>query len=127
MPTYDITGNALLSTAAAALDPAHLAAETDVAEALLGVQGTNYTDVPPTYALTRVVEALALQVSFQLLIGTSAFVYASETRGSRSVTYRAGRSTSLSAIDPRALALVRSLRGYDGWTTVRTLRPSSAS
>lgn len=106
MPTYDPTGHPLLSDGAAALDPAVLAAHADAAEALWGLPDSGVDD---TVGMLVVIH----QINHAVEVGSTAAIQ-SESRGSRSVTYRDGDGVR----SPQAAALMRGRT----WTTAGSLR-----
>lgn len=101
--TYDLTGHALLSAAAAALAPAVLDARTQEAEELLGVHGTAFTGE----ALADVQLALARQVN-RLLTWEQYQGVASMSKAGQSVQFASGGSKPVDAIAAR---IVRRLLG----------------
>lgn len=98
----------LLSPAALALgtsNPDALDAQAMVAERLLGLAGTDLTDDED---LENAALADALQVNWQLANPIDEANIQSETRGSRSVTYRSG-GVATALVNPAALEIVDGL------------------
>jgi hypothetical protein len=114
--TYDISASAMLSDAAADLDPDALDAHTLLAEHLLGLAGDAYTGDD----LDTVDIALALQVNHQVERGVDADVYESVDHGGRTLQYAAGVTVS-----PQAAAIAAALLGPPpgtGWATLHSIR-----
>jgi hypothetical protein len=95
-PIYDVTDHPLLSDKAQALEgyPAELDAHVMVAETILGLVGTAYTDDLGE----RATAAVARQVNLQVEVGVPALK--AKTQGARSWTYLD------TPIDPVAQAMV---------------------
>ena len=102
MPLYEVAGHPLLNEAAQRLGSEALAAQTVLAEELLGLAGTSFTGAD----LERVKMAVALQVSLQATLPMEALLIKSESRGARTVTYRDNLADIL---QPQAVLLVDSL------------------
>lgn len=124
MPTtYSIASHALLGPEAGLLEQPELAAHQRVAEVMLGLVGSSFTDA---YKQTAE-DAIALQVRFQVEAGFDASYLSSWSHGQRSETYRG----VIPNVHPLAAQLVHSLpqaqaappAGIDSWTTVTSLRP----
>jgi hypothetical protein len=102
---YDATAHPLLSVQATQLAPEVLVEQNELAETLLELTGTNLTGTAKETA-TR---AVALQIAFQLEMGVEGYVFASESQGDRSGTYRGtGQAPS---VHPMAATLVASVIG----------------
>lgn len=97
---YFIEGHSLLSPEAGRLAPEALEAQQQVAELVLGLRGTDYLDAAKLDALN----ALAMQVSLQVAADPESYLAESQTRGSRSITYRSGVP-----VHPLALEIVAAL------------------
>jgi hypothetical protein len=108
---YPVDGHPLLSPAAAALDADALEAQSRVAERVLGLADTNFTGDDAITAS----DAVALQVSYQVAMPPEQAIILSETRGSRSVTYRGGSASGVMAmVSATAQAIVDGLIGTNG-------------
>jgi hypothetical protein len=108
---YPVTNHPLLSPAAQQLTPEQLEAQTLVSERLLGLTGTYYTGTDAIEAAN----ANALQVNYQVAMPAEQSMILSETRGSRSVTYRGGQNTGIMPmVSSQALMIVEGLIGSDG-------------
>jgi hypothetical protein len=99
MPTYDPTGHARLSTEAAALTPAQLAAFADEAEAVFGIAGTTFSDQDAADLKLAVVRQVNLTVRLEAVGGGAV---AQESKGDQSVTVardpKTGRSFPIDAV-----------------------------
>ncbi len=103
---YDVTGHAKLSQAAHALAPDLLAAEAIVAETVLGLVGTAYTEEK----YDRAAVAVALQISYQVDADIEGFILQSASRGGRSVSYRTAGKKGLPIAHPLAKKIADSLK-----------------
>lgn len=112
---HSIAGHALLSRAAAALGAAALAAHTEIAERVLGVEsdydGTPYEDA--------VHAALATQVSYQV---EQNFVASSSGRGARSEAARSNSAGLAPPKHPLAKLTIDRIVGADGWADLTSRR-----
>ncbi len=102
MPRYPIWDHPLLSEEASGLwrtNPPRLEALGELAEARLGLWGTDYVGDEENLAAA----AVAWQVNLMVEAGVDGDVYESVKRGSRSVTYRNGVALSTLALDLLAL------------------------
>jgi hypothetical protein len=107
---YPVAGHPLLSAAAAKLGAEALEAQTLVAERLLGFTGTSFTDDDAIEAAN----ANALQVSYQVAMPADQSIIQSETRGSRSVTYRGATTGVMAMVNAQAQAIADGLLARDG-------------
>jgi hypothetical protein len=110
---YPVTGHPLLSAEASKLDPAALEAQTLVAERLLGFTGTYFVGDEAIEAAS----ANALQVSYQVAMPPEQSIIQSESRGSRSVTYRGQTTGTMSMVSAVAMAIADGLLTKDGGTS----------
>lgn len=118
MPTYDPSGHALLSNDAGALADAELDAQAEVAEDVLGLEGTSFTGAKASRATLAVVR----QVNLQVATPVDAAVKASESRGNQNVAYRESEDGRPIMVDPVARRLANRLLTSDGWTTATGVR-----
>lgn len=102
-PLYPVDAHPLLSAAAGQWAPEVLAAQTVLAEQLLGLTGTTFTGADAEQAAF----ANVLQVNLQASLPADVWIIKSETRGARSVTYRDGINAM--TIQPQAKALADAL------------------
>lgn len=102
-PLYPVTGHALLSAAASALSAELLALHTVIAEEVLGLAGTDFTDQDD---IDKATLANVLQVNYALTLPDDIGYVKSETRGKRSTTYR---DTVLPLVDATALTFAEAL------------------
>lgn len=121
---YEIEGNPLLSGRAATLETEELEVYGQVAERVLGLVAPALEDEADAQTAAN---AVALQVSLLVALGTEIWYLKSESRGARSVTYRDEVN-----IHPLAARLIASLPATSWvdpvwdpsrWATVHTLRP----
>lgn len=105
MPLYPPDGHDLLSDEAASISSDALAAQAELAEDFLGLDGTSFTGDDAD----RATRAVALQVSHQVARPQEFTFAESESRGQQSVTYR-GKGEAL--LDERAKRVAeRLIRG----------------
>jgi hypothetical protein len=115
---YDILLHALLSLDAKAKGPDEIQAQQRVAERVLGLRDTDYLGS----AKADAEDALAMQVSLQVATDPETYLAQSETRGSRSITYR-----DQVPLHPLALTIAEALFSEDlgagnRWPTITSLR-----
>ena len=124
---YVLNGNSLLGAVASALSSDELEPQQRVAETLLGLLGTQFTDANKATAQ----DAIALQVRYQVEVGFEAAHLSSWTQGSRSESYRG----FVPDLHPLAARLVSSLPSsqrvevFDTglWEVVRSRRPGPSA
>lgn len=121
---YDVSTHGLLSPDALALEEPEFTAQNELAETILGLNGTDFEDEDEETALL----AVALQLNYQVEAGVEAFVLVSTSRGARSKTFR-----DVVGVHPQAATIVANLPGMsdtdddsDGFNIVTSLRGPSA-
>lgn len=120
---FELVDHALLSDAAAALEPETLDAYAAVGAALLNLSGLSEDD-------ETVISALVFQVNFLVELGPTHGIIVLERRGQRSVQY----DPKQPPISPVATGILNTVEGWQGvsaeagvlddadWTTVRSIR-----
>lgn len=121
---YEIVDHDLLSPDAKRLSPEELTAQGELAELVLGLADSDYTD---EFA-ERAAMAVAIQANYQIALDVEAPALSSWQQINRGQVYK----MNVPELHPWAVRIVVSLpqRGaedksptHDAWATVRTLRP----
>lgn len=114
----------LLSDEAKALTPENLAIMAGLAEDVLGLTSApTYTEATAVAAATN---AVAIQISYYMVLPVEMQFLTSKSRGARSESYRANASGSAMMVSSLARQIVQGLAGGEGYVSMRSYRGRGA-